>query len=205
VNILQAIITSGVVAAVVSSVASFLIIRWQLLKATDAAKGSARVVYLEIAQNIATLTASQHLRPIRLIVTRKAWDARFGDLAALLNELEIVRVAAPYLQLDAYAQVLHDDALGTLFMRLRGEDRQAIDRLAEAFRDAAVALRPHVWSGHRATAMEEAIAKIPKVPLPNRWRVLLDGVASLPLWPFLWAIAVLQAMSFIERIVKGKK
>jgi hypothetical protein len=204
VDLLQAIITSGVVAAVVSSVASFLIIRWQQSKMADAAKGAARVVYLEVAQNIATLNASLQFRPVRFIVTRKAWDAHFGDVAALLPEPEIARVAAPYLQLDAYGYVFQGDPVQLLALRLRGQDREAVGRLTDAFRDAEAALRPHVWTGPREAALEKAIARLPKAPVPSRLEVFLGAVASLPLWPFLLVIAVLQGMSFIERLGRPK-
>jgi hypothetical protein len=205
VDIFQTIIASGVVGAVVGSIASFLIIRWQQSKAADAAKGAARVVYLEVAQNIATLNASLQFRPVRFIVTRKAWDAHFGDLAALLPEPEIASVAAPYLQLDAYGYIFQGDPVQLLAMRLRSQDRDAVLRLTEAFRGAEATLRPRVWTGKRKAALKKAIGDLPRAPVPGRLGGLLGGLTSLPMWPFLVVIAALQAMSFIERMVNDSR
>ena len=203
-DILQAVLASGAIGALVGGGAAFLVARWQISKATNAAKGVARVVYLEIAQNIATLTAGQQFQPARIVVTRKAWDAHFGDLASLLPEPDVARVAAPYLQLDAYLTVFAQGAIELAALRIRRQDREVIDRLTNAFRDAEKALRPHVWTGERAAAMQKAIAGIPEPPAPSRIQVFRDLVASLPVWPFVAAVAVLQIMSFIDRLVKSR-
>lgn len=204
-DLVQAIITSGVIGAVVGGGVSFLIARWQLSQSTNAAEGVARIVYLEIAQNIATLSAGQHFQPVRIIVTRKAWDAHFGDLAALLSESEVARVAAPYLQLDAYGAMFAQGVIEAAAMRVRRQDREAIDRLTNAFRDAEAALRPHVWSGERVAAMKNAIATIQQPPAPTRIRIFRDIVASLPIWPFVAAVAAMQVMSYVERFLKSKE
>jgi hypothetical protein len=204
-DLLQAIIFSGIIGALVGAaiggISSYLISRWQLSKATDAARGAGRIVYLEIAQNIYSLNASQQMRPVRLMVSRRAWDAHFGDIAALLDEPVIAQVAAPYLQLELYSELFKQGPLEMFALGLHGQDREVIGRLTLAFREAEAALRPHVWTGKRRTGLQETIAKIPTPPSANKWQRFLGALASLPMWPFMLVIVLLQTASFVERLV----
>jgi hypothetical protein len=98
-------IDAAVVGAILSAVLSLLFLLWQMRRSVAAARAAARVIHLEIAFNINMLATGARSSPAQFMVSHRAWDAKFPDVQGVLNEHEVVEVAAPYLQLDALESI----------------------------------------------------------------------------------------------------
>ena len=104
-------LVSGLVGALIGALALAAIQGWQLLVARRDAKAAGRLIYLEITFNIAALRAGQTTTPARLLVSTQMWDQHSARIIGLLGEVDMVRVAAPYLQIQAHREFFQSGPL----------------------------------------------------------------------------------------------
>jgi hypothetical protein len=110
----------------------------------------ARFVYWETVYNSLIVDLARGLMPPRVVATRHEWDqpGRAEALAEILIANEAATVAAPYLELDTYRELL-GNTIGNIGVRFRGEDREVISRLAGLFRDSEATLRRRLFTAEQ--------------------------------------------------------
>jgi len=145
---------SGLVGAGVGVIGLFGVLGWQLKAQKNEAKAAARLIYLEIAYNIAMLRASVAAPPtLPMLIATSLWERHSDKLVAVMGEAEIGHVAFPYVQVDAYRVYFSQRWFYMAIHRLRGDDVDWLKKLHDAFKEAEIALRPRVWTGPRLAAL----------------------------------------------------
>jgi hypothetical protein len=162
----------------------------------------ARFVYWETVYNSLMVDLSRGLMPPRVVATRHEWDqpGRAGALAELLVAHEAATVAAPYLELDSYNQLL-GNTIGNIGVRFRGEDRVVIGRLAGLFRDSEMVLRRRLFTADQQKRLGEAItANRPAEPKPLSF---LDRITNAAFSVPIWVMFIPNAWLLYNRLMKS--
>jgi len=196
-------LVSGLIGAIVGVVALFVVQGLQSRSARREAQSAARLIYLEIAYNIAAVQSyAAATTAVPLLVASGEWERHSQRLVAIMREEEIARVASPYIQLSAFRVVFAQKWYNMAVLRLKDGDLRVLKILFDAFRDAEAALRPSLWTGKRLEGLTAAGAPKgdPFKRRPLRGRLLL-ALTDVPVEFSSAVIVALLATQLALRVV----
>jgi hypothetical protein len=185
--------------------------RWQVWRKLSPDHKQARLLYLEVVNNLLLARHGQRAHPPALLLTRAEWARPTTPalLAKVLDEKQIILVTAAYLQLAMYERLFRQSWVELLPARASGADIDALRRVGDQFAAAEEALRVRLYSGKGQAALAKAIAEdIGRLALPaevtrrDRYR---NASGSIPLGVKLGALLVLGAWRSYALVMNWSK
>jgi hypothetical protein len=164
----------------VAGIVAYLLARWQLGRATSAARGSARILYLEIIYNLSMLNEGLKVGSNQPWFNDQAWQAHQSAVATIMPEATMARVATPYLYMAALHKFFAQSDLELFLPRLKGDDLRLLEQLRGHFIEAEAALRGRVWSRKPRGRLTTQLARHEmKFTVPTQGNRLIGAIAGV--------------------------
>jgi hypothetical protein len=178
----------------------------------DRARGgqiAGRLLYSEVLFNVMALRVGSKLSPPSLLVQDGVYRGLVasGDLKLTsLSDEELAITTTAYAVTRFTAAVFQQEWLPLIGIRLHGGDYQALEALAEKFREAEYALRKAVWNDEQQSRIRAALDEqgaLSPILCPD-WATRLRNVpGTVPGWIWVGAMALASRDLFRRRTSKS--